>query len=189
MRFKAQPKRVVFAEGEEDSVIRAAAAFQNSGLGKAILVGRADIVKAGMKPRRASTNTCWKSSVPHSAEEAASYIDALYKRIQRRGASASRRRAHGDQRPQHLCRLDAEGGRCRRHGDRRDRAITAKALTDVRTVLDPPPGQRPIGMQVVFAKGRVVLIADTAVTEMPTARSAGRHRHPGARPPRKPLSA
>ena len=36
-------------------------------------------------------------------------------------------------------------------------------------VLDPPPGQRPIGMQVIFAKGRVVLVADTSVTEMPTA--------------------
>jgi malate dehydrogenase (oxaloacetate-decarboxylating)(NADP+) len=36
-------------------------------------------------------------------------------------------------------------------------------------VLDPPAGQRPIGMQVIFAKGRVVLIADTSVTEMPTA--------------------
>ena len=40
-RCARNPKRVVFAEGEEESVIRAAAAFQNSGLGKALLVGRA----------------------------------------------------------------------------------------------------------------------------------------------------
>ena len=45
----------------------------------------------------------------------------------------------------------------------------AAALNDVRTVLDPPHGQRPIGMQVIFAKGRVMLVADTSVTEMPTA--------------------
>jgi malate dehydrogenase (oxaloacetate-decarboxylating)(NADP+) len=45
----------------------------------------------------------------------------------------------------------------------------AQALADVRQVLDPPPGQRPMGMQVIFAKGRVVLVADTSVTEMPTA--------------------
>ena len=44
---RANPKRVVFAEGEEESVIRAALAFQNSGLGKALLVGREDIIKAG----------------------------------------------------------------------------------------------------------------------------------------------
>ena len=45
--MRAKPKRVVFAEGEEECVIRAAAAFQNSGLGKALLVGRADIVAPG----------------------------------------------------------------------------------------------------------------------------------------------
>src|SRR5258708_39855186 len=45
----------------------------------------------------------------------------------------------------------------------------ATALADVRQVLDPPAGQRPMGMQVIFAKGRVVLIADTSVTEIPTA--------------------
>src|SRR6202012_6019372 len=45
---RANPKRVVFAEGEEESVIRAAAAFQNSGLGKAYLVGREEIIKARM---------------------------------------------------------------------------------------------------------------------------------------------
>ena len=45
----------------------------------------------------------------------------------------------------------------------------ANALSDVRMVLDPPQGQRPIGIQVIFSKGRVVLVADTSVTEMPTA--------------------
>ena len=52
---RAKPKRVVFAEGEEESVIRAAAAFQNSGLGKAILVGREDDDQARHPPAPAST--------------------------------------------------------------------------------------------------------------------------------------
>src|SRR5215471_15590800 len=47
-RVRANPKRVVFAEGEEVSVIRAAAAFQGSGLGKAYLVGREEIIKTRM---------------------------------------------------------------------------------------------------------------------------------------------
>src|SRR6201986_1622552 len=46
---RAKPKRVVFAEGEEESVIRAASAFQNSGLGKALLIGRTDVIKAGLR--------------------------------------------------------------------------------------------------------------------------------------------
>src|SRR3569623_46222 len=81
---RSKPKRVVFAEGEEDSVIRAAAAFQNSGMGKAILVGRPDIVTAGFR-RAGIDEHLLEIRVPHSAEEAAPYIDALYKRIQRRG--------------------------------------------------------------------------------------------------------
>jgi malate dehydrogenase (oxaloacetate-decarboxylating)(NADP+) len=43
----------------------------------------------------------------------------------------------------------------------------AAALGDVRTVIDDSHGTRPIGMQVVFAKGRIVLVADTSITELP----------------------
>ena len=43
-RVRRSPKRVVFAEGEEEQVIRAALAFVNQGLGRAILVGREDRV-------------------------------------------------------------------------------------------------------------------------------------------------
>src|SRR3569833_831794 len=82
---RAKPKRVVFAEGEEDSVIRAAAAFQNGGMGKAILVGRVDVVKQGLRKAGLDENLI-QIRVPHSAEEAKPYIDALYKRVQRRGA-------------------------------------------------------------------------------------------------------
>jgi malate dehydrogenase (oxaloacetate-decarboxylating)(NADP+) len=44
----------------------------------------------------------------------------------------------------------------------------AVALNDVRMVLDPPRGERPIGINVLFLKGRVVFVADTSVHEMPT---------------------
>src|SRR6185503_9163387 len=81
---RANPKRVVFAEGEEESVIRAAAAFQNSGLGKALLVGRAEMIRAGLKRVGMDENSL-EIRVPHSAQDAAPYIEYLYKRIQRRG--------------------------------------------------------------------------------------------------------
>jgi malate dehydrogenase (oxaloacetate-decarboxylating)(NADP+) len=44
----------------------------------------------------------------------------------------------------------------------------SRALADVRLVLDVPKGQRPIGLIVIFTKGRVVFVADTSVHEMPT---------------------
>jgi malate dehydrogenase (oxaloacetate-decarboxylating)(NADP+) len=164
---KAKPKRVVFAEGEEDCVIRAAAAFQNAGMGKALLVGRTDIVKAGLR-RAGIDEHLLEIRVPHSAEEAAPYIDALYRRIQRRGGlyRDAVRMVTNDRNVYAASMLKAGDADAMVTGVTRN---YAQALADVRQVLDPPSGQRPMGMQVVFAKGRVVLIADTSVTEMPTA--------------------
>jgi malate dehydrogenase (oxaloacetate-decarboxylating)(NADP+) len=164
---RAKPKRVVFAEGEEDCVIRAAAAFQNSGMGKALLVGRPDVVKAGLR-RAGIDEHLLEIRVPHSAEDAAPYIEALYKRVQRRGGlyRDAVRMVTNDRNVYAASMLKAGDADAMVTGVTRN---YANALADVRQVLDPPPGQRPIGMQVIFAKGRVVLIADTSVTEMPTA--------------------
>jgi len=164
---RAKPKRVVFAEGEEDSVIRAAAAFQNSGMGKAILVGRPDVVKAGFK-RAGIDENLLEICVPHSAEEASPYIDTLYKRIQRQGAlhRDAVRMVTNDRNIYAASMLKAGDADAMVTGVTRN---YANVLADVRLVLDPPIGQRPMGMQVVFAKGRLVLIADTSVTEIPTA--------------------
>jgi malate dehydrogenase (oxaloacetate-decarboxylating)(NADP+) len=164
---RAKPKRVVFAEGEEDCVIRAAAAFQNSGMGKAVLVGRPDVVKQGFR-RAGIDEKLLEIRVPHSAEAAAPYIDALYKRIQRRGGlyRDAVRMVTNDRNIYAASMLKAGDADAMVTGVTRN---YSNALADVRLVLDAPPGQRPIGMQVIFAKGRVVLIADTSVTEMPTA--------------------
>jgi malate dehydrogenase (oxaloacetate-decarboxylating)(NADP+) len=164
---RAKPKRVVFAEGEEDCVIRAAALFQNSGMGKAILVGRPDVVKAGFR-RAGIDEHLLEIRVPHSAEEAAPYIEALYKRAQRRGTlyRDAVRMVTNDRNIYAASMLKAGDADAMVTGVTR---TYATSLADIRQVLDPPPGQRPMGMQAIFAKGRVVLIADTSVTEMPTA--------------------
>ena len=115
---RANPKRVVFAEGEEESVIRAAAAFQNSGLGKAILIGRAGMIADGMARMGIGGR---QPRYPRHAIGAPGL--ALYRRPLQAPAAArralSRRHAHGRRRPQHLWRLDAGRRRCRRPGDRR----------------------------------------------------------------------
>src|SRR6201992_1870242 len=81
---RANPKRVVFAEGEEESVIRAAAAFQNSGLGKAILVGREELIKTRIRSAGVEEGAL-EIRVPASARQASPYIDALYERQRRNG--------------------------------------------------------------------------------------------------------
>ncbi|HEY8948321.1 MAG TPA: NADP-dependent malic enzyme [Rhizomicrobium sp.] len=163
---RAHPKRVVFAEGEEDSVIRAAAAFQNSGLGKALLVGREQIIKEGMQRAGIEAGTL-EVRVPHSAQEASNYINSLYIRLQRRGALYRDvvRMVTNDRNIYGACMLAAGDADAMVTGV--TRAYQA-ALNDVRTVLDPPRGQRPVGVNIIFSKGRVIFVADTSVHEMPT---------------------
>ena len=164
---RANPKRVAFAEGEEECVIRAAAAFQNAGLGKALLIGRAEIIKQGMKHIGIEDENFLEIRVPHSAKEAQPYIDLLYKRQQRRGLLyrdcvrmvTNDRNIYG---AAMVAAGDADAlvtGVIRAYG---------AALNDVRMVLGSPRGQRPIGVTLIFTKGRVIFVGDTNVHEMPT---------------------
>ena len=162
---RAKPKRVVFAEGEDEAVIRAAFAFQNSGLGKALLVGRADVVRRGFAHIGLDPHAL-EIRVPLSAQEASPYIERLYKRLQRRGVlyRDAVRMVTNDRNIYAASMLAAGDVDAMVTGVTRNYAA---ALTDVRTVIDASHGVRPIGMQVVFAKGRIVLVADTSITELP----------------------
>src|SRR5579872_1659935 len=162
---RAKPKRVVFAEGEDEAVIRAAFAFQNSGLGKALLVGRADVVRRGFAHIGLDPNAL-EIRVPLSSQEASPYIERLYKRIQRRGAlyRDAIRMVTNDRNIYAASMLAAGDADAMVTGVTRNYAA---ALADVRTVIDDSHGVRPIGMQVVFARGRIVLVADTSITELP----------------------
>ncbi|HTK80230.1 MAG TPA: NADP-dependent malic enzyme [Rhizomicrobium sp.] len=163
---RANPKRVVFAEGEEDSVIRAAGAFQNSGLGRALLVGREEIIKAGIR-RAGLDEHSLEIRVPHSAQEAAPYIEALYKRVQRHGQLYRDcvRMVTNDRNIYAASMLKAGDADAMVTGVTRSYQV---ALDDVRRVLDPPLGKMPIGVMLIFTKGRVLFVADTSVHEMPT---------------------
>src|SRR6185503_3418402 len=165
---RANPKRIVFAEGEEEPVIRAAAAFQNSGLGRAILVGREEIVRERIAKLGIETDPPLKVQVPHSAAEAAPYIEALYTRMQRHGTlHRDCVRMVTNDRNVYAASMVAAGD-----ADGMVTGVTrnyAVALHDVRQVLDPAAGQLPIGVTVILAKGRLIFVADTTVHEMPTA--------------------
>jgi len=164
---RANPKRVAFAEGEEECVIRAAAAFQQAGLGKALLIGRTDVVKEGIRRAGLEGLVDLEIRVPHSATEAAPYIDTLYARLQRRGALyRDCVRMVTNDRNIYAASMLAAGD-----ADAMVTGVTrayAQVLNDVRRALDSPPGQRPMGVLVIFAKGRVVFAADTSVHELPT---------------------
>ena len=85
-RVRAEPKRVVFAEGEEEKIVRAAVAFRNAGYGTPVLIGREERVRAThgrARPRRGRTAS--KSTTPGCRSATRDYTDFLYQRLQRRG--------------------------------------------------------------------------------------------------------
>ena len=164
---KANPKRVVFAEAEEEVVLRAAIQFRDLGYGIPVLVGRQNVIEKlqalGVRDPESFElhNSVNSPLVPDM-------VDALYKRLQRRG----------------YLRRDCERMVNR---DRNifgallvtmgvaDAMITgmtrpfAQTLREVKRVMDPAPGRTPFGIHVVISKDKTVFLADTTVNERPSA--------------------
>jgi len=167
--LSGRQKKIVFAEGEEQSVIRAAYAFQTQGLGKAILVGREDLVHenmraAGLDPEEAGIEVI-NARVSHWNQAS---VDYLYERLQREGyLRRDVQRLINQDRNAFGAALVALG-----HADGMVTGVTRnfdQVLEEVLNVIDPATDGRIIGMSVVMAKGHTLFIADTNVTEMPLA--------------------
>jgi malate dehydrogenase (oxaloacetate-decarboxylating)(NADP+) len=168
-RLRRQPKRVVFAEGEEEQVIRAACSFVHQGLGSALLVGREDRVRQSARDNGIELGEGIEIVNARLSTRNASYINYLYERLQRRGylVRDCQRLVNQDRNHFAACMVALGDADAMVTGVTRNFSV---ALEDIRHVIDPKPGHRVIGVSVVVARGRTVLVADTAVTEMPDAR-------------------
>jgi malate dehydrogenase (oxaloacetate-decarboxylating)(NADP+) len=163
---RRKPRCIVFAEGEEPSVIRAAYAFKELGLGNAVLVGREDTVRANMAQVGLPENSGINIVNARISEHNEIYADFLYTRLQRFG--------YLQRDVQRLVNLDRNVfGACMVALGQADGMVTgvtrnyATALDDVLKVIDPARGERAMGMSVVLMKGRTLFISDTAVAEFP----------------------
>ncbi len=167
-RVRGEPKRVVFAEGEEEQVIRAALAFVNEGLGRAILVGREARVAATAAAAGLELGDKLEIHNAKLSSRNADYAQMLYARLQRKGyLFRDCQRLVNNDRNHFAAAMVAKGD-----ADAMVTGVTrnfSSALEDVRRVVDPKPGRRLIGASLVLANGRVVVVADTAITEMPEA--------------------
>ena len=168
-RVRRTPKRVVFAEGEEEQVIRAAYSFVNQGLGAAILVGREERVRTAAKASGLDLSD--KGIEIHNArlsQRNAIYAQFLYERLQRKGyLFRDCQRMINQDRNYFGAAMVARGD-----ADAIVTGVTRSfsiALEEVRRVIDDKPGHRVVGVSIVLSRGRSILAADTAITEMPTA--------------------
>jgi malate dehydrogenase (oxaloacetate-decarboxylating)(NADP+) len=166
-RVRRAPKRVVFAEGEEEQVIRAAVSFVHHKLGTAILIGREETVRGAAE--RAGIDIRDGIEIHNAAlsKRNSDYTDFLYARLQRKGYLFRdvQRLVNTDRNHFGACMVALGDADAMVSGMTRNYSTV---LDDVRRVIDPKPGHRVIGVSIVLARGRLVLVADTAVHDMPT---------------------
>jgi malate dehydrogenase (oxaloacetate-decarboxylating)(NADP+) len=169
-RVRRYPKRVVFAEGEEEQVIRAAMSFVTQGLGTAILVGREDRVRASAA--NLGLELDGKNGIEiHNARLSSrnqAYAQHLYERLQRKGflLRDCQRLINNDRNYFGAAMVALGDADAMVTGATRNYSV---ALNDVLNVIDAKPGHKLMGASIVIARGRTVIVADTAITEMPTA--------------------
>ncbi|MBA4173966.1 MAG: NADP-dependent malic enzyme [Hyphomicrobium sp.] len=167
-KVRSNPKRVVFAEGEDAAVIRAANTYFNQGFGQPMLVGSSDVVRENFRslaiPLRPEYELLDTRSSPYTEE----FVDFLYKRLQRRGyLRRDCERMLRNERNVFAALMVQHG-----YADAMVSGITrnwTSVYKDVHRVMDAAEGRTVIGVTLALIRGRAVLIADTSVHDMPTA--------------------
>ncbi|KQN31795.1 malic enzyme [Sphingomonas sp. Leaf34] len=164
---RAHPKRVIFAEGEEEVVLRAAIAFKEGGYGTPVLVGRDDVPER----LRALGVTDPESFELHNSRVSPlvpKMVDFLYSRLQRRGYLRRDCERMVNQDRNIFGALLLQLG----EGDAMITGITrtyGETMRQIRRVIDPLAGKTPFGIHLLVGQSHTVFIADTTVNERPTA--------------------
>jgi malate dehydrogenase (oxaloacetate-decarboxylating)(NADP+) len=164
---RSNPKRVLFAEGEEPNVLRAAIAFKDGGYGTPVLVGREDVYNQ-LKELGVENPKDYEVLNSRNSPLVGRAVDYIYEKHQRHGLLRREiERMVNQDRNFFAAAMLALG--------EADAMITgttrpfSQSLRQVRTVIDDEPDATPFGINVVVSRHHTVLIADTAVTERPTA--------------------
>jgi malate dehydrogenase (oxaloacetate-decarboxylating)(NADP+) len=164
---KANPKRVVFAEAEEDVALRAAIQFRDFGYGTPVLVGRTKAVADKMHMLGVSDPGSFEIQNSADSEHVPEMVEFLYKRLQRRGyTERDVRRMVNQDRNVFASLLVALG-----HGDALISGLTrtyAQTAREIGRVLDPKPGGISFGIHMMIGKNHTTFLADTTINERPS---------------------
>ncbi len=158
---KRNPRRVVFAEGEEERTIRAAVQFKAMGYGTPVLVGREDIIQEHMKAYSLTEGLEIEIQNARVSKHNPKYVEHLYKRLHRKGyVQRDCQRLVNQNRNAFAATMVATGD-----ADAMVTGLTRSFIVnydDVRRVIDPTP-QGAFGLSVAIAQDRTLFLADTAV--------------------------
>jgi len=166
-KVKSDPKRVIFSEGEDPAVIRAANTFFSQGFGTPLLVGTRQTVEENFTALGIPLRPEFELQDTRDSPYTEQFTDYLYERLQRRGyLRRDCQRMVTNERNVYAALMVAHG-----YADAMVAGVTrnwTSVFRDVHRVLDPAPGRRIIGVSIALCRGRAVLIADTSIHNMPT---------------------
>ena len=164
---RAHPKRVIFAEGEEEVVLRAAIAFKEGGYGTPVLVGRDDVPDR-LRALGVTDPDTFELHNSRVSPLVPRMVDFLYSRLQRRGYLRRDCERMVNQDRNIFGALLLQLG----EGDAMITGITrtyGETMRQIYRVIDPAAGKTPFGIHLLVGQSHTVFIADTTVNERPTA--------------------
>ena len=167
--IKKKSKKVVFADGEDENMLKAAIAFKNSNLGIPILVGKEDLIKKQIKKIGYNENFDIEIVNSKDSEKRERYVKYLFKKLQRQKGMLERdcdRLVRNDRVIWSSCMVackDADAmvtGNTRRY---------SSSLEKISKVVDPRAGEIMFGLNLIVNRGKTIFICDTSVIEYPDA--------------------
>tara|TARA_B100000963_G_scaffold357526_1_gene379965 strand:- start:1297 stop:3582 length:2286 start_codon:yes stop_codon:yes gene_type:complete len=166
--IKKNPKKIVFADGEDENTLKAAIAFKSSRLGIPILVGKEEKIKEQIKKIGYNENFDIEIINSKDKQKREKYVKYLFKKLQREQGLLEwdcDRLIRNDRVIWASCMVacgDADGavtGNTRRFG---------ASLEKIKQVVDARSGEIMFGLNLVVHKGKTIFVGDTSVHEYPT---------------------
>ena len=167
-QVKANPKRMIFAEAENEVILRVAIQYRDFGYGEPVLVGRTQAVLDKLKELGVQDPDSYEIQNSAVSPHVGPMVEMLYDRLQRRGyLERDVRRMVNQDRNAFAAGLLKLGV-----GDAMITGMTrtfAQSIREVHQVLDPEPGHLPFGIHLMVGKNNTVFLADTTINERPSA--------------------
>ena len=193
-QVRTHPKRVIFAEGEEEKTIRAALSFRENGYGTPVLIARHERIRTTLAELGLTGTAELEIQNPRLSNSVEAYTDFLYRRLGRRGALLRdcQRMVNQDRNVFAACMVACGDADAMVTGETRN---YFQAFEEVVRVIGPRPGSRIFGYALLVSRGRSLFIADTTAHSRPTGeeladiamQSAERARHMMGQAPRVAL--
>ena len=166
-KVRKNPKRVIFAEGEDENMLKAAIEFRNNKLGTPILIGTEKRIKEQLKKIGLDENHKIEIVNSTNKEKREKYVKHLYKRLQREGQLERDvdRLVRNDRIAWGASMIACKDADAMVTGNIRHYTASIEKL---KKVVDPRPGEEIFGMTMINSKGKTILVADTNVQDFPS---------------------